>query len=84
MTGFKQVAVAADHIGRHPVMRAEVLKAYPQAKVRIGGYTDNTGDPAANLTLSQARADNVTAAPTITPPCRRSKRRRAWRSSRVT
>jgi outer membrane protein OmpA-like peptidoglycan-associated protein len=40
---------------------AAILKAYPKAKVRIGGYTDNTGDPAANLTLSQARADSVTA-----------------------
>ena len=40
---------------------AAILKAYPQARVRIGGYTDNTGDPAANLTLSQARADNLTA-----------------------
>jgi len=38
---------------------AEILKAYPQVKIRIGGYTDNTGDPAANLQLSQQRADNV-------------------------
>jgi K(+)-stimulated pyrophosphate-energized sodium pump len=27
--------------------------------VKIGGYTDNSGDPAANLRLSQARADSV-------------------------
>jgi outer membrane protein OmpA-like peptidoglycan-associated protein len=40
---------------------AEILKAYPQVKIRIGGYTDNTGDPAANLQLSQQRADNVMA-----------------------
>jgi len=38
---------------------ADILNAYPQVKVRIGGYTDNTGDPAANLQLSQQRADNV-------------------------
>jgi len=38
---------------------AAILKAYPQVKVRIGGYTDNTGDPAANLQLSQQRADSV-------------------------
>src|SRR5215469_955993 len=40
---------------------AEILKAYPQVQIRIGGYTDNTGDPAANLQLSQQRADNVMA-----------------------
>jgi OmpA-OmpF porin, OOP family len=40
---------------------AEILKAYPQVKISIGGYTDNTGDPAANLQLSQQRADNVMA-----------------------
>jgi OmpA-OmpF porin, OOP family len=40
---------------------AEILKAYPQVKIRIGGYTDNTGDPAANVQLSEQRADNVMA-----------------------
>lgn len=40
---------------------AAILKAYPGVKIRIGGYTDNTGDPAANLKLSQDRADNVMA-----------------------
>jgi outer membrane protein OmpA-like peptidoglycan-associated protein len=38
---------------------AAILKAYPNVKVKIGGYTDNTGDAQANLTLSQQRADNV-------------------------
>jgi D-3-phosphoglycerate dehydrogenase len=37
MVGFKQVAVAADHIGRHAGMRAEVLKLYPQAKFNEAG-----------------------------------------------
>jgi OmpA-OmpF porin, OOP family len=41
---------------------ADILKAYPQVKIRIGGYTDNTGDPAANVQLSEQRADNVMAA----------------------
>jgi outer membrane protein OmpA-like peptidoglycan-associated protein len=41
---------------------AAILKAYPQVKVRIGGYTDNTGDPAANVQLSQQRADSVMGA----------------------
>ena len=38
---------------------AEILKAYPNVHVKIGGYTDNTGDPAANKALSDARAKNV-------------------------
>jgi outer membrane protein OmpA-like peptidoglycan-associated protein len=40
---------------------AAILKAFPEVRVRIGGYTDNTGDAAANLKLSQERADNVMA-----------------------
>jgi outer membrane protein OmpA-like peptidoglycan-associated protein len=38
---------------------AEILKAYPAVGVKIGGYTDNTGDPAHNLELSRARAASV-------------------------
>lgn len=38
---------------------AEILKAYPNVKVKVGGYTDNTGDPAANQKLSQDRANAV-------------------------
>jgi OOP family OmpA-OmpF porin len=38
---------------------ANILKAYPNVHVRIGGYTDNQGVAAANLKLSQDRADNV-------------------------
>jgi OOP family OmpA-OmpF porin len=38
---------------------AVILKAYPNVHVRIGGYTDNQGDAAANLKLSQDRADSV-------------------------
>jgi outer membrane protein OmpA-like peptidoglycan-associated protein len=41
---------------------AEIVKAYPTLKLKIGGYTDKTGDAAANKKLSQERADNVTAA----------------------
>ena len=40
---------------------AEILKAYPKVAIKIGGYTDNVGDPQANLKLSQLRADAVMA-----------------------
>ncbi|MBP7701526.1 MAG: OmpA family protein [Phenylobacterium sp.] len=36
-----------------------ILKAYPNAQGRVVGYTDNQGDPAANKTLSDARAATV-------------------------
>jgi len=35
---------------------AAILKAYPQVKVKIGGYTDNIGDDSHNLRLSSERA----------------------------
>lgn len=36
-----------------------VLNAYPAVKIKIGGYTDNTGDPQNNLDLSGKRATKV-------------------------
>jgi outer membrane protein OmpA-like peptidoglycan-associated protein len=39
---------------------AEILKAYPSVRVKIGGYTDSAGDPRANLRLSAERAASVT------------------------
>jgi outer membrane protein OmpA-like peptidoglycan-associated protein len=41
---------------------AAILKAFPDAKIKIGGYTDKTGDAAANKKLSQERADATLAA----------------------
>ena len=38
---------------------AAILKAYPQVRAKIGGYTDNSGDPGANRRLSEARATAV-------------------------
>ena len=36
-----------------------ILKAFPDAKIKIGGYTDKTGNEATNVKLSQARADYI-------------------------
>lgn len=38
---------------------AAILKAYPNVHVKIGGYTDSTGNAAANLKLSKERARSV-------------------------
>ena len=38
---------------------AAILDAYPNVTVKIGGYTDNSGDRAANKRLSQQRAQAV-------------------------
>ncbi|MBX2951226.1 MAG: sodium-translocating pyrophosphatase [Leadbetterella sp.] len=38
---------------------AAILKEYPNVKVKIGGYTDNTGTAEGNLKLSDERATNV-------------------------
>ncbi|MCU0328195.1 MAG: OmpA family protein [Chitinophagales bacterium] len=37
----------------------QMLKSKPDISVKIGAYTDNTGNPKANLKLSQDRADHV-------------------------
>jgi outer membrane protein OmpA-like peptidoglycan-associated protein len=38
---------------------AAILKAYPNVKIKIGGYTDKSGDEIFNLRLSNARATAV-------------------------
>jgi len=40
---------------------ASILIAYPDTHVKIGGYTDNSGDAQSNLKLSQDRANGVMA-----------------------
>jgi OmpA-OmpF porin, OOP family len=37
----------------------EIMKAYPNVEIKLGGYTDNKGDAAANKALSQKRAESV-------------------------
>jgi len=41
---------------------AAILRVYHKVKIKIGGYTDKTGDEKMNMQLSQARADAVVAA----------------------
>jgi K(+)-stimulated pyrophosphate-energized sodium pump len=41
---------------------SQILRVFPTMKVKVGGYTDNTGDAAANLKLSTERAASVKAA----------------------
>ncbi|MDC0719228.1 OmpA family protein [Nannocystis bainbridge] len=53
----KQTLAASSHEQLENL--AAILNAYPAIHVKIGGYTDNTGNPEANLKLSQERADNV-------------------------
>jgi outer membrane protein OmpA-like peptidoglycan-associated protein len=38
---------------------AAILKAYPNVHIRIGGFTDSTGNSQSNLNLSQRRANSV-------------------------
>ncbi len=38
---------------------AAILNAYPDVKVKLEGFTDSQGDPTANQTLSQNRAEAV-------------------------
>ena len=40
----------------------ETLKAFPKVKLKVGGYTDNVGNEAANMKLSLARARATVAA----------------------
>jgi len=38
---------------------AFILQAFPNVNIKLGGYTDNTGEAAMNQKLSQQRADNT-------------------------
>jgi outer membrane protein OmpA-like peptidoglycan-associated protein len=36
---------------------AALLRAYPSTEIAVAGFTDNTGQPEANLALSSSRAE---------------------------
>jgi hypothetical protein len=38
---------------------ATILKAYPSIELKLGGYTDNSGDSVQNVALSQQRAESA-------------------------
>ena len=38
---------------------AKLMKAYPTTKIKIGGYTDNTGNESNNIQLSKLRAQTA-------------------------
>ena len=40
----------------------EIMKAFPNVKLKVGGYTDGTGDAAKNKEISQKRAEAVSKA----------------------
>jgi len=40
---------------------SEIMKAFPNVKLKVGGYTDNTGSKDVNMRISKSRADSVKA-----------------------
>lgn len=53
--GNEYIGKAADQVKNC----GAILKAYPNVKIKLGGYTDNTGAADVNKRVSQQRADKV-------------------------
>lgn len=60
---FETGSAKLDHAnsGAQLTNLVEVMKAYPDLRLKIGGYTDSTGNEEANQRLSQQRAEAVVA-----------------------
>lgn len=59
---FKMGSATQLEVGAEQIKNlAEILKKYPEAKIKIGGYTDKTGDEAVNKKISQDRANFIKA-----------------------
>jgi outer membrane protein OmpA-like peptidoglycan-associated protein len=56
-----KATISAESMGQVKNLAA-ILKAYPDAKIKVGGYTDKKGSAEGNKKLSQSRADAVIAA----------------------
>ena len=57
---FNDFSANLDPAGLDVVANAAALaKQFPAAPVKVTGYADNAGSPAADVSLSQARADAV-------------------------
>jgi len=61
---FESGSAEIPHDSKDVIRRsAMAIKAMPAgSRIEIGGHTDNTGDPGANMALSQRRADAVRSA----------------------
>lgn len=55
-TGSEKLKAGAENQLDHV---AKILMAYPNLKLKLGGYTDNTGNEASNKTLSNLRAQTA-------------------------
>ncbi|WP_189389138.1 OmpA family protein [Buttiauxella sp. B2] len=57
---FQKNSALLDDISRDQLTNiSKILKAYPNVKIKLGGFTDDSGADDFNMKLSQTRADSV-------------------------